>query len=143
MPMRDEDLSHISEMIVQYMKFKKTPGKVLPCFSVIMIPFFYLLSGQENAIRNAILAIQRENLERVDLLHDGILINLSLLETKGVDWVMKNIIQVLVKKDIKPFKDIIDYGTALYNVCKTPREQIWVGDFTGIQREWIEAAKVL
>lgn len=143
MPMREEDLAHTAEMIVQYMKFKKTPGKVLPCFSVIMIPFFYFLSGQKNAITNAIQALQHQSPERVDLLADGILINLSLLKIQEVDWVMKNIIQVFVKKDIKPFKDIIDYGTALYNACKTPPNQIWLGDFTPKQREWIEVAKGL
>jgi hypothetical protein len=56
---------------------------------------------------------------------------------------MKNIIQVLVKKDIKPFKDVIDYRTALYNACKTPPNQIWLGNFAHVQREWIEAAKAL
>ena len=43
----------------------------------------------------------------------------------------------------KPFKDVIDYGIALYKACKTPPNQIWLGDFTRVQREWIEAAKVL
>jgi hypothetical protein len=140
-PMSLEELVHPSQMITQYMRFKKSPGKALPCFSVIMTPFFYFLSGQENAITNATQALKRESPKRVDLLRDGVLINLSLLNTKTVDWIMKNIIQVLVKEDIKPFRDIIDYGTALYQVCKTPEEQIWVGDFTDAQREWIEAAK--
>jgi len=44
---------------------------------------------------------------------------------------------------MKPFKELIDYGTALYKACKTPAEQIWVGDFTDVQREWIEAVKAL
>jgi hypothetical protein len=143
MPMREEDLAHTSEMIVQYMMFKKTPGKVLPCFSVIMIPFFYWLSGQKNALTHATRALQQESPQRVDLLADGVLINLSLLKIVDVDWILKNIIQVMVKKDIKPFKDIIDYGTALYHACKTPPEQIWVGDFTDAQREWIQSAKAL
>jgi hypothetical protein len=143
MPMREEDLAHTSEMIVQYMKFRKTPGKVLPCFSVIMIPFFYWLSGQENALTNATRALQQENSQQVNLLADGVLINLSLLKIVDVDWILKNIIQVMVKKDIKPFKDIIDYGAALYYACKTPPEQIWVGDFTDAQREWIQSAKAL
>lgn len=143
MPMSEEDLAHTSEMIVQYMKFKKTPGKVLPCFSLIMIPFFYWLSGQESAITNATQALQQQGPTRVDLLSDGVLINLSLLKTIDVDWILKNIIQVLVKKDIKPFKEIIDYGIALYQACKTPPEQIWVGDFTEAQKEWIDLAKAL
>jgi hypothetical protein len=143
MPMPEEDLAHTSEMIVQYMKFKKTPGKVLPCFSIIMIPFFYWLSGQKKAITNATQALHQQGSTSVDLLSDGVLINLSLLKIIDVDWILKNIIQVMVKKDIKPFKDIIDYGTALYQACNTPPEQIWVGDFTDVQREWIHAAKAL
>ncbi len=143
MPMKEQDLAHTSEMIVQYMKFKKMPGKALPCFSVIMIPFFYWLSGQDQAITNATQALQQQGSTRVDLLSDGVLMNLSLLQTVDVDWIMKNIVQVLVKKDIKPFKELIDYGTMLYQVCKTPPEQIWVGDFTDVQREWIHAAKAL
>ena len=143
MPMSEEDLAHTSEMIVQYMMFKKNPGKVLPCFSVIMIPFFYWLSGQANALTNATRALQQESFQRVDLLADGVLMNLSLLKVIDVDWILKNIIQVMVKKNINPFKDIIDYGTALYQACQTPREQIWVGDFTAAQREWIQAARAL
>ena len=143
MPMSQEELAHTSEMIVQYMKFRKKPGKVLPCFSVIMIPFFYWLSGQKSALTKATQALQQQSPTRVDLLADGVLINLSLLRIVDVDWVLKNIIQVLVKKNIKPFKDIIDYGIALYQVCNTPPKQIWLGDFTEVQREWIQFAKAL
>lgn len=142
-PMSLEELVHPSQMITQYIRFKNSQGKALPCFSVIMIPFFYFLSGQENAITNATQVLKRENPKRLDLLQDGVLLNLSLLNTKTVDWMMKNIIQVLVKQDIKPLKDITDYGTTLYQVCKTLDQQIWVGDFTEAQREWIEAARAL
>lgn len=142
-PMSQEELVHPSQMITQYMRFRNSPGKPLPCFSVIMAPFFYFLSGQENAITNATQALQQENPTRVDLLSDGVLINLSQLETKAVDFMLKLMIQVLVTHQKSPFKALIDYGTALYQACKTPPEQIWVGDFTATQREWIEAAKTL
>jgi hypothetical protein len=142
-PMSEEELVHPSQMITQYMRFRNSPGKALPCFSVIMTPFFYFLSGQENAITNATQALKQENPERVNLLSDGVLINLSQLETKAVDFMLKLMIQVLVTHKKSPYQALIDYGTALYKACKTPEEQIWVGDFTDAQREWIEAAKAL
>ncbi len=142
-PMSEEELVHPSQMITQYMRFKNSPGKALPCFSVIMTPFFYFLSGQENAITNATQALKQENPERVNLLSDGVLINLSQLETKAVDFMLKLMIQVLVTYKKSHYQALIDYGTALYKACKTPEEQIWVGDFTDAQREWIEAAKAL
>jgi hypothetical protein len=141
MPMSEEELVHPSQMITQYMRFRNSQGKALPCFAVTMIPFFHFLSGQENAIVNATLAIQQGNPERVNLLSDGILFNLSQLETKAADFILKLMIQVLVTHKKSPFKALIDYGTALYKVCKTPSKQIWVGDFTDMQRERIEAAK--
>jgi hypothetical protein len=142
-PMSGEELVHPSQMITQYMRFRNSPGKTLPCFSVIMTPFFYFLSGQENAITNATEALKQENPKRVNLLSDGVLINLSQLETKAVDFMLKLMIQVLVTYKKSPYQALIDYGTALYKACKTPADQIWVGDFTDAQREWIEAAKVL
>lgn len=142
-PMSLEELVHPSQMITQYMKFRRSPGKALPCFSVIMIPFFYFLSGRENAIAKATQALHLEEPNCVNLLSDGVLINLSQLDTKTVDFMLKLMIQVLVTHKRSPFKALIDYGTALYNACKTPPEQIWVGDFTDTQKKWIEAAKAL
>jgi len=142
-PMTEEELVHPSQMITQYMRFRNSPGKVLPCFAVTMIPFFHFLSGQENAITNATQALQQGNPEQVELLSDGVIMNFSQLNTKAVDFMLKLMIQALIGLGMKPFKELIDYGTALYKVCKTPTEQIWVGDFTDVQREWIEAAKGL
>lgn len=142
-PMSEEELVHPSQMITQYMRFRNSPGKALSCFSVIMIPFFYFLSGQKNAIANATQALRLENPKRVNLLSDGVRINLAQLETEMVDFMLKLMIQVLLTYKISHFKELIDYGTALYNACKTPPEQIWVGDFTDAQREWIEAAKAI
>jgi hypothetical protein len=139
-PMSEEEVVHPSQMITQYMRFRNSPGKALPCFAVTMIPFFHFLSGQENAIANATQALQQGNPEQVDLLSDGVIMNFYRLDTKAVDFMLKLMIQAQIGLGMKPFKELIDYGTALYKVCKTPSEQIWVGDFTDVQREWIEAA---
>jgi len=143
MPMSIEEVVHPSQMITQYMRFRNTPGKKLACFAVTMIPLFYFLSGQQNAIINATQALQRNHLERVDLLSDGVLMNFTLLDTQAVDFMLKLMVQALLGLEVKPFKELIDYGTALYRVCKTPTNQVWVGDFTASQREWIENAKNL
>ncbi len=142
-PMSEEELVHPSQMITQYMRFRNSPGKALPCFSVIMTPFFYFLSGQENAITNATQTLQQGNPEQVDLLSDGVIMNFSQLDTKAVDFMLKLMIQVLVTHKKRPFKELIDYGTTLYKACKTPEDQIWMGDFTVAESEWIEAIKKL
>jgi len=138
-PMDTEELVHPSQMITQYMRFRHSPGKKLPCSAVIMIPFFYFLSGQKQALQQATRALQQSHLERVDLLGDGVLINLSLLDTRSVDFILKLMLRALVKLDIAPFKAVVDYGNALYEVTRTPRERVWVGDFTEEQRQWVEA----
>jgi hypothetical protein len=142
-PMGIEEVVHPSQMITQYMRFRNTPGKRLACFAVIMIPLFYFISGQKNAIINATQVLQRSPLERVDLLSDGVLMNLSLLDTKSVDFMLKLMVQALIGLEIKPFKALIEYGIELYRITKTPQEQVWVGDFTNAQREWIEVARAL
>jgi len=142
-PMSLNEVVHPSQMITYYMRFRNSPGKLLPCSAVTMIPFFHWLSGQENAMTNATLALQQESPKRVELLQDGVLFNFSLLETSAVDFMLKLMVQVLVSHQANPFKAFFDYGTALYQVCKTPEGKIWVGDFTDAQREWIEAAKAL
>ncbi|RKZ40521.1 MAG: hypothetical protein DRR16_32345 [Candidatus Parabeggiatoa sp. nov. 3] len=141
-PMSEDELVHPSQMITQYMRFRNSPGKVLPCFAVTMIPFFYFISGQENAIINATQALQLGKLEYVDLLSDAVIFNFSQLDTKAVDFMLKLMVQALIGQGMKPFKELIDYGMALYKVCKTPPEQIWVGDFTTAQREWIKNASL-
>lgn len=143
MPMSIEEVVHPSQMITQYMRFRNTPGKKLACFAIIMIPLFHFLSGQKEAIINATKALQQDNLEQVNLLSDGVLINFTLLNTQAVDFMLKLMVQALVGVEIKPFKTLIEYGTELYRVTNTPRTQIWGGDFTNAQREWIENAKNL
>ena len=143
MPMGLENLAHPSNMITQYMRFRSAPGKPSRCFSIPMLPFFYYLSGRTNAFTIATQALQRGDPEHLDLLGDGVQINLTLLDIKSIDFNLKLILQVLLRYELKPFKELIDYGIALYQIINTPTEQIWLGDFTPAQREWIEAAKVL
>jgi len=142
MPMTTEELVHPSQMITQYMRFRLSPGKVLPSFSVVMVPFFYFLSGQTAALKNATKAVEQAKAMEVNLLGDGVLINLSLLDPKSVDFILKLMLRALVRLNIAPFREMVDYGTALYQVCKTPPEQIWQGDFTEEQHDWIEKAKM-
>ncbi|BAP57960.1 hypothetical protein THII_3663 [Thioploca ingrica] len=143
MPMSLEDLAHPSNLITQYMRFRNSPGKPSLCFSIPMLPFFYFLAGRTNAFTIATQALQRGDPEHVDLLGDGVQMNLTLLDIASIDFNFKLILQVLLRYEIKPFKELIDYGIALYQIIKTPVEQIWLGDFTPVQREWIAAAKRL
>jgi hypothetical protein len=139
-PMTQEELVHPSQMITQYMRFRKSQGKPLACFAVPMIPFFYFISGRKNAIINATQALERGKRESVELLSDGVIFNFYHLNTKMVDFILKLMLQTLIGLEVKPFKALIDYGTALYQVCKTPPESVWQGEFTPLQREWIKQA---
>lgn len=142
-PMDLDELVHPSQMIHQYTMFKKYPGQALPCFSIIMIPFFNFLGGDSQAIERASQAIREGNIFAINLLGDDTIINLSRLTIAHVDWMLKLMLQVLVYLNIKPFKQFIEYGTELYQVCQTQSDQIWVGDFLPQQRQWIEAANQL
>lgn len=140
-PMSTEELVHPSQMISQYMRLRYTPEKALPCSAVIMIPFFHFLSGQKKAFKIAIQAIEQSNSTKIDLLGKGIPMNFSVLDTKAVDFILKLMLRALIKLNIPPFKEVVDYGTALYKICKTPQEKIWKGDFTEEQRGWIADAR--
>jgi len=141
MPMTAEELVHPSQMITQYMRFRNSPGKNQACFSIIMIPFFHLLSGQENAIVDATHALKQQSKTSVNLLGDGVRMNLIQLHTDTVDFILKLIVQTALKLDIAPFKALIDYGDVLYDVTNTPADKVWVGDFTAAQRAWLEQAQ--
>jgi hypothetical protein len=143
MPMDLNKLVHPSQMIHQYTMFCKFPGKTLPCFSIIMIPFFNFLSGDESALEKATQAILQGKRESMDLFGNRVKINLSELTTPQVDWMLKQSIQVFIALKISPFKALIDYGTALYQIAKTPSEKRWLGDFLPEQRQWINGAKSL
>lgn len=143
-PMNPDELVHPSQMIHQYTMFRKFPGKELPCQAIIMIPFFNFLGGQKNALTLALESLQEEgHFHDADLLGDGTKINLTFLEVKAVDFMLKLMLQALIKLQIPPFKELVDYGTILYRVCNTPSERVWVGDFTPEQRQWLEIAKNL
>ncbi len=140
MPMTHAELSHPSQMITQYMRFKNTPAKSQACSAIIMIPFFHQLAGQTTAIEQATVALQQQNPYDIELVGDGVRFNLAQLTTKAVDFILKLIIQVLVVQQTPPFKALIDYGKELYRITHTPEELVWKGDFTDAQRQWIAAA---
>jgi hypothetical protein len=135
------DLAHPSQMIHQYTMFRKFPGKKQPCFALVVLPFFNFLSGDAGALGSAMSAIRNSPIDSIDLLADGSRINLSMLDTSSVDWMLKIMLQALTRLDIAPFREFFDYGSTLYAVAKTPPELAWVGDFEPPHRDWIEAAK--
>lgn len=139
-PMEFDDLVHPSQMIHQYTMFRKFPGAPLPCFSVVMIPFFSWLGGDGKALRRAIAALAAAPRDRVDLIGDGTLFNLSRLSTAAVDWMLKQMLQILVARRVAPFPEVLAYGSALYRASGTPQERVWVGDFLPPHRRWLERA---
>jgi hypothetical protein len=139
-PMGIDDLVHPSQMIHQYTMFRKFPASPLPCFSVIMIPFFSWLGGDEEALSRAVIALKRSPPTLVDLVGDGSAFNLSQLTTVAVDWMLKQMLQVLVARRVPPFSDLLEYGTSLYQASNTPCELVWVGDFLPKHRQWLAAA---
>lgn len=139
-PVGLDQLVHPSQMIHQYTMFRKFPGAPLPCSSVIMIPFFSWLGGDGQALRRAIAALAASPRQRVDLIGDGTLFNLARLDTAAVDWMLKQMLQILVSRQVPPFPEVREYGSALYRACDTPTDRIWVGDFLPIHRRWLEQA---
>ena len=145
-PVEPQDLVHPTQMIHQYTMFQKCPNKPLPCYSIIMIPLFAFLSGNQQAFRNSINsieAIDRDNSKAVNFLSDGSQINFSKLKTVDVDWALKQILEAFLSLEIEPFTDFIEYGNSLYLLCKTPNEKLWIGDFTPSQKQWIQSAQSL
>jgi hypothetical protein len=140
-PMGLEDLVHPSQMIHQYTMFRKFPGSPLPCFSIIMIPFFSWLGGDAEALRRAVDALKASTKNRVDLIGDGSAFNLSQLTTVAVDWMLKQMLQVVVARGVPPFPDLLEYGSALYEASNTPAELIWVGDFLPDHRQWLSSVR--
>ena len=144
LPMHQDQLVHPSQMIHQYTMFRHSPGKALPSSTVIMIPFFAYLSGSHEVLHHA----NRELISKVsgngiDLLGDGTRVNLSLLNIGQVDWALKQMTQASLGLAIQPDKTIYEYGVALYKTIGAAPEDVWRGDFTSQQREWIDAAKIV
>lgn len=142
-PMDLSVLVHPSQMIKQYTSFRKFPGKRQPCYSAVMIPFFHLVAGQEDALRVATEALRSQGSASVDLLGDGVLMNLGDLETAHVDWMLKQACQASLALGHAPSRDLLEYGTELYRSCGTPEALVWKGDFEPDQRAWIEAAQAV
>lgn len=140
MPMGIQDLVHPSQMIHQYTMFRKFPAAPLPCSSIIMIPFFSWLGGDERALTQAVAALGTSPRTRVDLLGDGSVFNLSQLTTAAVDWILKQMLQVLVARQVPPFAELLEYGRALYRAAGTPTGQEWIGDFLPDHRQWLSRA---
>lgn len=137
-PFSFDELVHPSQMIRQYTRFRKSPGKRLPCSTIIALPFFYFLSGRTEALSQATQALKYQPMNSVDLIGDGTLINLSLLNTPSVEFVLKLMLRVFINLNIKPFKDFFDYSNMLYSVSRTSRENLWKGDFTQEQYTWLK-----
>lgn len=136
--MREDELVHPSQMIHQYTMFRRSPGKALPCFSMPMIPFFDFLSGKQAALRNATRRLRLAKGRVVDLFGDGTLVNLSMLTRPEVDWALKQMVAAALLLDISPFRDLHDYGRSLYETIEAQTREVWEGDFTPPQRDWIQ-----
>jgi hypothetical protein len=138
-----EDLVHPSQMIHQYTVYRKFPGKAWCCSALTMIPFFYYLSGEKESFKTAIQKIYAARDKKTDLLDDACLINFSWLTSSEVDKMLKNMVQVCVKHNVAPFKDLVDYGKALYEFTGTPERDFWKGTFDASHKRWIETAGAL
>lgn len=135
--MDSHDLVHPTQMIHQYTMFRRYPSRKLPCYAIIILPFYNYLGGKEDALLYA-----AENLTNsvglvVDLIGDNTKFNLEMLTIEQVDWMLKNMIQASFLLKMKPYHDLIEYGIALYKKIQSPLDSIWLGDFTKEQRAWI------
>lgn len=139
-PMNLDELVHPSQMIHQYTMFRKFPAKVLPSFSMPMLPFFAHLAGNLDALARASASLNAGVRDAVDLAGDGTRMNLAQLSTGQVDWLLKQMLQAMLALRLSPDLVLYEYGTALYDHVGTPRALQWRGDFTGAQRDWIEVA---
>jgi hypothetical protein len=136
--MKEHELVHPTQMVHQYTMFRKKPSAKLPCYSIIMIPFFNFIGGNENAFILAKEALTKSTSLIVDLIGDGSCINLSLLRIDHIDFMLKNMVQASLLLNLPPSIEMIDYGIALYQKAGVSEDLIWKGDFTSGQREWID-----
>ena len=139
-PMNLDEMVHPSQMIHQYTMFRRQPAGLLPCFSMPMIPFFAYLSGKRNAISYATDALTRERRGDVDILGDGTRFNFGMLEVSQVDWALKQMVQAFIALECAPDHRIYEYGKALYRIIKVKSDLVWKGDFSAVQRRWIDLA---
>jgi hypothetical protein len=139
-PMALDELVHPSQMIHQYTMFRRDPGKALPCGSIPMIPFFAFLGGNDEMLLHATQLLESGQGKDIDFLKDGTRINLTQLDLAMVDWQLKQMIQACLGLQIPPDSRIYRYGSALYRMIHTAEPDIWKGDFTALQRAWIDSA---
>lgn len=142
-PMPDESIVHPSQMIHQYTMFRKFPGKVLPCASLLMIPFFEWMSGKREALSLATRRIEERQGTTSNFFGDDVLVNFASLQTGSVDWNLKQMVRVCLNRGVEPFADLARYGDAIYEMSGVAPEAAWVGDFTPVQRTWADAARHL
>jgi hypothetical protein len=139
-PMNLEEMVHPSQMIHQYTMFRRHPGRSMPCFSMPMIPFFMYLSGKKEAIPFASNALRRQPRSSVDLLGDGTQFNFDRLILGHVDWALKQMVQAFIAMKTPALNVVYQYGEALYAIVGALPEDVWRGDFTEAQRDWIKTA---
>ncbi len=142
-PMGHSDLVHPSQMIHQYTMFRRYPGKALPCFSIIHIPFFCFLGGNHNAIVDACKKLENQNGAEVELLGDGTRFNFEKLQIPHVDWALKQMLYVVKSVAMAPNPQIVAYGELLYDLVSACRSSRWINNFDGFALEWIQSAKLL
>lgn len=139
-PMSEESIVHPSQMIHQYTMFRRHPGKSLPCYSIPMIPFFEFLSGDDDALTYASQQLNTSNRGNIGLLRNDVTFNFSMLTLPQVDWALKQMVQACIRLQISPSRSLYEYGVSLYETIDSAKEEVWRGDFTSQQTDWINAA---
>jgi hypothetical protein len=142
-PMSEDDLVHPSQMIHQYTMFRRHPGGSLPSGAIPMIPFFEALHAGPGPLARSIEQIRgrKPSSRKFRFLRDELLVNFDSLNTVGVDWALKQMVQVCVRRDLPPEPLIYTYGEELYRLVDTPTDVVWKGDFRPEHRRWIELSR--
>jgi hypothetical protein len=139
-PMGQADLIHPSQMIHQYTMFRRYPGRALPCFSVILIPFFSFLGGNRNALIEACASLRSRRGHKLEFLHDGTVFNFQKLQTQHVDWALKQMLQGFTSIGMSPSAQVFAYGELLYDIVFTPSKDRWINNFEPNSIKWIQLA---
>jgi hypothetical protein len=142
-PMPLEDLVHPSQMVCQYTMFRRYPGNPLPCFSIPLIPYFESISFGNAALSRAIDQIRMRTSKSFSFLGENLLVNFEKLDAAQVDWCLKQMVQCCISRKIEPFPELYYYGIELYRLVNSPDGSQWVGDFTDLQRAWIDGSRAL
>ncbi|MBF0485069.1 MAG: hypothetical protein HQL16_01015 [Candidatus Omnitrophica bacterium] len=121
--MTDGGLVHPSQMISQYTVYKRRPGHPWDCSALVMIPFFYYVSGQQDIFRKALMNIRSRKGMVIELLADGCLMNFENLETEHLNRILDLILQGFGGLGIPLFEDFYNYGNAFYDLIETPAQK--------------------